>query len=540
MREKLIYYFSAIGFILSLYIFYSQFKPTDVINFNSNIPKPLVNLKFEGAFLKFNFINKEDYAVQIIRFNRLKPDTILVRDNFYKEKSLNENLSLFSKQTSPKWKPVIGKLNSAFVYGVRYVSTYSREAGEWTYVTKFKINEKLPIVSIFLDPESLFGFNKGIYTTGITQLMETNKSAEGKGWWLNAANWNNRGAEWERNAAFSFLINEKLMYQSKAGIRINGNATRGFCQKSFKLIARNSENKKSFNYSFFCESASVRYKSLLLRNSGNDWGKTMIADAFIQSLIPYKLIDRQGHLQVKVYINGLFWGLYDLCEKLDENYLSNKYQIKKKKIILMEGDEMEYGDEVDKFEYKKLVDFCETNDLSVTSNFRTFCQKADIHNLALYYAIQLYIVNVDWPNMNVKAYRFKSDQSKWKWAIRDLDCSYSYSGNSAHEADQFKFLLNNKSTMGIIFKACMKNREFRKILAEKFNFILKNIFEEGIQHTKLIAITNTLRPEITLQSNRWRKPESLEKWEKNIEGFSKFIHLRSKFILIQMKKYLQN
>lgn len=541
-KEKWLYLYSIIGFFLSIWLYYGQAHTKINFILNKNIPKPIIALNFKNNLAELKFMNRDNYHIQVIRYNKLILDTISLTNNYLDENSIGQNNKLMNISSSPKWKPPVNNFNDAYVIGARYMSNSTKEVGEWTYLTSFKKPENFTIVSILIDPNSFYGFEKGIYTTGITQLFETKKSFEGTGWWLSAANWNNRGKDWERDAHFQVMgANGKIDYSSNCGIRINGNATRGFSQKSFKLLAKGNDKNFFFIHDFFNDTPIKKFKYLLLRNSGNDWGKTMFADAFIQSLIPVNLIERQSHLPVKVYINGLYWGLYDLCEKLDENYLSIKYKVKKKNVTLLEGDELEYGKEKNKMEYRGLVEFCLQNSFKTPKNYEEFCTKADINNLALYFAIQIYIVNTDWPNLNVKVFRLENELlKKWKWAIRDLDCSYSYSGNAAYKNDGFKFLLEFKGSLGIIFQACMQNNNFKKILKDSFEQIMNTCFEENNQLQRLEAFIEKYEDEIPMQINRWRKPESIQVWQNSIEQFKLFIVNRRVVVQHQIKKYLEN
>ena len=66
---------------------------------------------------------------------------------------------------------------------------------------------------------------------------------------------------------------------------------------------------------FFVDKEIDEFKSLVLRNSGNDAGSTFLRDGFIQTIIKDRMdIDNQAYQPVLVYLNGEYFGLLNLRE----------------------------------------------------------------------------------------------------------------------------------------------------------------------------------------------------------------------------------
>ena len=84
-------------------------------------------------------------------------------------------------------------------------------------------------------------------------------------------------------------------------------------QKSLSLFARGQYGNSEFNYKFFPNLDLENFQALILRNSGNDWNFTMLRDGFMTSLFHDVDLDVQAYRPMLVYLNGEFWGLYNLC-----------------------------------------------------------------------------------------------------------------------------------------------------------------------------------------------------------------------------------
>jgi hypothetical protein len=93
--------------------------------------------------------------------------------------------------------------------------------------------DNMGVISIITDPDNLFGYENGIYVTGKT--LDESDTSDGK-WWSWSANYNQKGKDWERPATIQFFDKDKnLYYTQDCGIRIQGNRSRSFVQKSFNL-----------------------------------------------------------------------------------------------------------------------------------------------------------------------------------------------------------------------------------------------------------------------------------------------------------------
>lgn len=533
--ELFLFSYCIIGLMVCVLFSRSLKKTNEHISINKEIPQVKIkNFSWSHDEIKIKMKKEEDLAVQAVFFNSSVPDTFLLSNEKLALSFSPKNFWMLRVPASTKNRAPVYEFNNACVLGFRYLNTLKCESSEWSYFTFPEKKNDFYAASIITDPANLFDFEKGIYASGSAQLYENSSTVFSRGWWLSPGNWLNRGKKWEKKAVFQFLNTEgELLFSANCGLRIQGNATRGFPQKSFRLRAKKTVEKKTFDFDFFGKGGKPFYKSLILRNSGNDWGRTMFADNFIQSCIPESYIDKQLFIPVILYLNGIYWGLYSLGERPDEDYLAGKYNVKKKKVTIVDGETLNYGNENVKEKYVELVHKCRNNKITA---FEKLENEIDIENFASYIAIQLYCVNTDLESPNIRVYQIQD--SKWRWVLKDLDCSYSYSGHQAFAANMFKQLVESNSTAGVIFKSCMKYTQFKKILLKKLNYLLSGPLNKNVQLNRLDVFQQKFAKGIKSQIDRWRKPVSEKEWYGYIDGFRNFINLREAVIKKQMQNYL--
>ena len=132
-------------------------------------------------------------------------------------------------------------------------------------------------------------------------------------------------------------------------------------------------------------------------------------------------IDFQEHNSVATYINGDYWGMYNMREKNNEHMLAAKHNIAADDItILTKNAEIVEGDNTD---YNELIGYINSVDLSVDANFQYVSDRIDVTNYALYQATNIFISNSDWPGNNIKFWNHP--EGKWRWILYDTDFGFA-------------------------------------------------------------------------------------------------------------------
>jgi hypothetical protein len=371
---------------------------------------------------------------------------------------------------------------------------------------------KHPVISFVTDPKNLLDDTIGIYVQG------------GPGYrvWP-YYNFNMKGRDWEREANLEFFNGSgRLEFSTGAGIRVRGGWSRAAGQKSFNVYFREEYGINNLS-NFLLIPGAVKadrktiittYKNFMLRNGGNDTDYTKFYDVFVQSLVSDRNFTTQAAIPCVVYLNGEYWGFYNLQEKYSDHYLEQKFGVNRNNVISVENWELDEGVESDMGFYWNMMDHQDKN-MSIQANYDAFCEIFDIQSFIDYFAAQIYVYNEDWPNNNFQLWRVRNKDpnnqyadGKWRWMMFDTEFSMGIyrggepedpfpkvlyqDGNDYGNAKLFKQLLNNPAF----------NRQFVITMMDLYNVN----FEYNSALAKLNKIAEIYRPLMPHYFERWGRP----------------------------------
>ena len=289
----------------------------------------------------------------------------------------------------------------------------------------------LPVLSLVTDPANLWSPEKGIYVAGA--FVEDDRQLA------------NYFQSWTRPASIEYFEPwGELGFQKDVGIELFGASARREARKSIEIKTSGAYSSGSIDYTVFPNYDVQSFEHLILRSSSNDWDKTLIRDMLMQSLLQETGLATQAFRPVLLFINGAYWGIYNLREKMDEGYLKSHY--KAKNIDLIEGfirrdgslDGRVQQGSVDA--YEALIGYVQSHDLSLPEHFSYVAAQMDINNYLSYTAAQIYIANFDWPGHNIRFWR--DGTRKWQWLIYDLDYGFGLFQDSRYDAESLSNVLS--------------------------------------------------------------------------------------------------
>ncbi len=477
--------------------------------------------------------------------------SIIIKDRTSERNVLSETPS------SPRWKPPIDNVFKGTVLRAICVDENNNKSNE--LVRSFFVDKKgterysLPVIAITVDEKDFFGYNKGIYVLGKSYTDKDNYIRKNipldLPWWEYPSNYLLRGEDAERKAYIEFYEPDgKLGFKSTVGIRINGNATRGFAQKSLRVCFREKYGQGSINYALFPSNPVKIFSSFILRNSGNDWDKTMFRDAFMQDLMKNARLDIQDYRPSIVFINGEYWGIHNIRERFDENYLVNKYHIPADSITILElAGSLSYGQKGDENDFKEILDFVKHNDLADAKNYEFIKSKIDLESFSDFLIANIYFCNSDWPNNNVKFWRYKTDKplgndsirdGRWRWMLYDTDWGFGYNVLSTPNNNLLD-KAKKTGSVGILFSSLIKNKNFLSFFIHRFQFHLNESFDSPTVLAKIDKMQKTLAPEMQEHIDRWRVIGSCDTWLSNIETMRNFAIKRPEIQASQINEFFQ-
>ncbi|MEE9429690.1 MAG: CotH kinase family protein [Melioribacteraceae bacterium] len=390
-----------------------------------------------------------------------------------------------------------------------------------TITHTFLIDEKisLPTISLSTEPNNFFDADSGIYVLGRDPGLDYPYFAA------------NFWKDWERPVHVEFIDeNGNLQISQDAGAKIYGNWSRANEQKSLTLHARKRYSSKDFNFNFFPENDLFKYESLVLRNSGNDWRRTMLRDGMIQSLADDIGIDRLAFRPSTLYINGEYWGIHNLREKINTSYIADHHGIKKSEIDLIEAKGIVISG--DNFFYNKFTDFIESHDFDSDVNYDSVKSFIDIDNFISYNVVEIYIANTDWPSNNSKFWRPKTSTGKFRWILYDTDFGFNFTGKNSYNHNTLDFALEtdgpswpNPSWATLTLRKLTENENFRNSFINRFADFSNTIFDADEVKSKIEKFKNNIEPEIDRHIERWNT-FGYNKWLSNIDILNEFAEKR--------------
>lgn len=378
------------------------------------------------------------------------------------------------------------------------------------------INEKftLPVVSIAADPAHLWDDETGIYTEGANY-----DSFEGVANYLE---------DWERPASAEFYESDgTLGFSANAGIKIHGGSGRDYSQKSFSIHARERFGTSEIAYKIFPDEAVSTFKSFILRNDGCcDDLRTMFRDAILHRVVKGRMdIDCQAYRPAILFLNGKYWGILNLREKLNEHYLASHHGIDPDHIDLLEDSSSVV--EGDAEHYEDLLNFIKTADMTSNASCEYIQTQMDVYEYIRYQIAEIFSANTDWPANNMKYWRPKTSGGKWRWILFDTDyafADYQYNG--------MKGAYNGQ----LLFRRLLENPGFKNEFIQQFASHLNTTFRAE----RVISVIDSLRAgieaEIPGHIKRWggtygsRSISSVSEWESNIEKRRLFANERLPYV----------
>ena len=337
------------------------------------------------------------------------------------------------------------------------------------------------IVSLVMDADDLFDYEKGIYIFGKAHddWMAEDPFAKYAETWEVEGNFSQTGRDWERNVLVQVIDEEGgLGIEQDMGIRIMGTASRRHYQKSFRLIAREEYGSKHFDYELIdgltadgSDEPLTRYKSFVLRNAGNDNGYSHIRDQFIQSRVEDRDFATQGTEPAIVFINGEYWGLYTITEDYSDNYIQYNYDVDNENVILIKKGELEEGTEEDFAIYEALMEEISARDFASDEDYEWLCGQMDMESFIDHAAVHIYINNEDglfqdnnWRIWRARTVDPSNEYADGKWRFMLYDTEYStglYQDGGGYDFNTLERAIKSSSVWSELLEKLLQNETFR-------------------------------------------------------------------------------
>ncbi len=404
-----------------------------------------------------------------------------------------------------------------------------------TYFVGPAIQERyrgVPVISIVTDSLNLFDYERGIYVPGLQHDARPDIAPE-----YGHGNYNERGSTWERPAHMSLFENDGSVGLSQnVGVRIHGGMSRIWPIKSLRLYARDVYGSETMDYQFFPDKDTGNFRSLLSRNSGNDFLTTYFTDALSSVLLGDMEVERQSYRPAVVFINGEYWGIHNLRQHMDIHYLYEEKGASPELIDMVENWGYTTAGSGDDF--YDLMEYVAENDLSVAAHYHHVTDQIDIRNFIDYYTAKQYIAVKDWPGNNIVAWRSIDTGNKWRWLYYDndeafVDASFNSVDHAMYSSDLH---VHHTEASVLLFNKLFGNSTFRKLYLRNFAIHLGRTFKHNRVLRHIDSLASNIAPLMDEHIARWGFPSSRPVWEEHVNGMRAFAKERP----CQMLSFLQD
>jgi hypothetical protein len=369
-----------------------------------------------------------------------------------------------------------GKLPSETTTSTYFIGDASTQAG---------------ILSITTDNENLYG-ETGIYDN----------------WWT----------DWKKPCYIEYFAptTHELAFKQRAGLKIDGGAggSRSQPQRSFRVEPGNGVlGDGSLHYKLLpARPLRDQYETFYLRNGSNQYLYYPCKDAIETRCLAYGTnTPYSEYAPVQVYLNGQYWGFYELREKQDEDYFEQNYGIDRDSLELL-GVSYYYGGVLRSIEGKKAVenfnnDYTAFQNLPVADSL--FWDKADryfdLDAYIDYICMQSWIANTDWPYNNIKIFRGPQTKKRWRFGVIDVELSLQPQGWTDSNFDHIRFMKDY--ALGYpyldLWQKGMQNEKFKNNFINRFADLMNSNWLPDTIRAIANARYEETRPEMPKNFERW-------------------------------------
>ena len=383
---------------------------------------------------------------------------------------------------------------------------------------------KLGVVCLTTDPDNLFGYDNGIWANGPGW---TEKSPhKGANYWK----------EWERPVYFEYYDQSGAEGISfPAGIKNHGQYSRAKEQKSVSINLKEAYGSSTSSYPFFGEDDLSVFDNLLLRTGSQDWNYTNLMDVYCERVVRGQMdLDLMRDLPVAVYVNGEYWGLYFIRDKINESYVYHNRGIEEDNLDMIKGTTRAETGTADA--HKALLHYVNTHDLSNREYFDYVASQIDLEEWSNYWITETFFANTD--TGNIRFYCPRDGSGKWRWILFDLDWALypsTYTWNMLKEFTHPEGHGVHRYFSTEIAVALFKNEDFKERFVRKY----AGYMHSTLSVERLIAVLEEtaaeIAPEMPRQCARWGAL-TMPKWEKNINKLKTILEERWEKSVIDLQK----
>lgn len=356
------------------------------------------------------------------------------------------------------------------------------------------------------------------------------------------------GTQNEPRGSFEYFENGERIDFAYGNFNKHGNDSWAYAQRGIDYITRDQMGyTSSISHQVFPEKDRDKFQRLILKAAANDNYPALgdgahIRDAYVHTLSQKANLelDERTYLPCVLYVNGQYWGVYEIREKVDDPDFTRQYYDQGEKwidYIKTWGNTWEeYGSSQDWYD---LHNFITTNDMSVPTNYEYAEDRLNMLSLIDYFIINTHVVCKDWLNWNTAWWRGRKPDGgakKWRYTLWDMDATFGHYINytgipdpSANADPCYAEDLNSDfEGHGELIQSLMANEKFHSLYVNRYADLNNSYFTCDYMISLLDSMIAAIEPEMPAHIDRWGG--SMAQWQQNVQQLKDFIYTRCSVI----------
>jgi hypothetical protein len=206
----------------------------------------------------------------------------------------------------------------------------------------------------------------------------------------------------------------------------------------------------------------------------------------------------------KVFLNGDYWGIHNLRERTNDDYINQHHDIDKDSLdIIRNKYTVIRGDNSD---YLEMYDFIKYQDMTNESNYEYINSIMDIDNYIQYMLSEMYFVNTDWFHDNMKFWRSRNPITKWRWILFDTDQGFGCYTSTSYNNNMLNVVTDENRYPSFMFNGLIQNQGFRNTFLNTYADFANTIFKPTVVINVIDSIKSLIESEMPAHIARWKNP----------------------------------
>ncbi len=360
------------------------------------------------------------------------------------------------------------------------------------------------------------------------------------------------GNGWSTNykGFFEFFEEDNsFVSEGEGDFNKHGNDSWAYDQRGFDFIMRDQFGyNDDIEHQIFPEKSRDEFQRLIFKAAANDnvsfEDGAHIRDSYVHTLSQkaHLAMDERTWKPCIIYLNGEYWGVYDMREKVDDGDFTKYYADQDKyhlQYLKTWGSTWsEYGGAQAQTDWNTLRNFINSNNMGNAANFENVDTTLNWESLVDYFVLNSYVVTMDWLNWNTAWWRGTDpagDKKRWRYTLWDMDATFghyiNYTGVPDPTANADPCNVENLPNPGgqghtdILEKLIDENPMVEQYYISRYADLVNTYLGCDYMTFLLDSMINEIEPEMNGQLAKWGG-NSYAGWQQNVTTLENFITQR--------------